>query len=272
MITQNKHNWVNNPRKWIWMLLGFIIIEKFLENGILVPILLKLPFGDLTSNILYKGIEVFLVLGLNIWLIKQKLYFSVNVTLKTSLFFLFGIGYISLFISSGPVKLLPPIILWTLLTAVSEELLFRGVIFGDLFKRLTQRHLTKRSVAIAIGLSSLLFSLQHLSNLANQSLMDTVCQMIETLGMGILLAAIYVRTGSLITTIFAHFLIDFPILYLSQISTGSASTANMSGNVSVVGSIIVAIVYVLVGLVVIRSKIADNKLPAITHTMENPAN
>lgn len=104
MITQNKHNWVNNPRKWIWMLLGFIIIEKFLENGILVPILLKLPFGDLTSNILYKGIEVFLVLGLNIWLIKQKLYFSVNVTLKTSLFFLFGIGYISLFISSGPVN------------------------------------------------------------------------------------------------------------------------------------------------------------------------
>lgn len=185
MITQNKPNWVNNPRKWIWMLVGFIIIEKFLENGILVPVLLKLPFGDLTSNILYKGIEVLLVLGLNIWLIKQKLYFSVNVTLKTTLFFLFGIVYISLFISSGPVKLLPPIILWTLLTAISEELLFRGVIFGDLFKRLTQRHLTKRSVAITIGLSSLLFSLQHLSNLANQSLLDTVCQMIETFGMGI---------------------------------------------------------------------------------------
>ncbi|MCC6100781.1 hypothetical protein [Lentilactobacillus buchneri] len=126
MITQNKPNWVNNPRKWIWMLVGFIIIEKFLENGILVPVLLKLPFGDLTSNILYKGIEVLLVLGLNIWLIKQKLYFSVNVTLKTTLFFLFGIVYISLFISSGPVKLLPPIILWTLLTAISEELLFRG--------------------------------------------------------------------------------------------------------------------------------------------------
>ncbi len=86
LITQNKPNWVNNPRKWIWMLVGFIIIEKFLENGILVPVLLKLPFGDLTSNILYKGIEVLLVLGLNIWLIKQKLYFSVNVTLKTTLF------------------------------------------------------------------------------------------------------------------------------------------------------------------------------------------
>jgi|GEM_PF-3463352 len=96
--------------------------------------------------------------------------------------------------------------------------------------------------------------------------------MVETFGMGILLAAIYVRTGSLITTIFAHFLIDFPILYLSQISTGFASTANMSGNVSVVGSIIVAIVYALVGIVVIRSKIADNKLPAITHTIENLPN
>ncbi|GAA2978327.1 CPBP family intramembrane glutamic endopeptidase [Lentilactobacillus parakefiri] len=269
MRTQNKLNRVNNPRKWIWMLIEFIVIEKVLENGILVPVILKLPYGNLTSNILYKGIEVFLVLALNAWLIKQKLYFSTNVSLKTTLFFLFGVGYISLFISSGPMKLLLPIILWTLLTAISEELLFRGVILGDLFKRLTHRHLTKRSVAIAIGLSSLLFSLQHLSNLVNQSLLDTVCQMIETFGMGILLAAVYVRTGSLITTIFTHFLLDFPILYLSQFSTNVSSAATVTGNISVIASVVVAMAYSCIGLIVIRSKLIDNQLPLLTGVSED---
>lgn len=263
MTTLSTHGSATNRNKIIWMLILFMVIEKVLENGVLVPAILKMPFGDLTSNLLYKGIEVLLVLGLNYWLVKQKLYFSFALNFKTIIFMVGGIGYISLFIHSGSVKFLFPTLGLALLTAISEELLYRGVIFVDLLKILTARHASGLNIITAVIVSSLLFSLQHLSNLASQSWLATGCQLIQTFGMGVLFAAVYLRTSSLSLVIFTHFIIDFPMIYLSQISVAASRSAGIETQPSVLGSIIVACLYVICGIIIFHSHLKDRLVKAL---------
>lgn len=265
MTTLSTNNPDTNRKKIIWMLILFIVIEKVIENGVLVPLILKMPFGDLTSNLLYKGIEIFLVLGLNGWLIKQKLFFSFRFNLKTIIFIICGIGYTSIFIPMGSLKLLLPMILLALLTAISEEFLYRGVIFANLLKIFTKHHSNMLNTISAVGLSSLLFSLQHLSNLMNQSWPLTYCQLIQTFGMGVLFAAVYLRTGSLSLTVFMHFILDFPTLYLSTISTSAHGQGNVTGEASVIGSVVVAMIYVVIGVIVIHTQLKDNELVQHIH-------
>lgn len=265
MTTLSTNNPDTNRKKIIWMLILFMVIEKVIENGALVPLILKTPFGDLTSNLLYKGIEIFLVLGLNSWLVKQKLFISFSLNVKTIIFIICGIGYISIFIPMGSLKLLLPMILLTLLTAISEELLYRGVIFANLLKIFTKRHSNMLNTISAVGLSSLLFSLEHLSNLMNQSWPVTYCQLIQTFGMGVLFAAVYLRTGSLFLTMLMHYIIDFPTLYLITISTSTNTQSNFVAQVSVIDSFVVAMIYIVIGMIVIHSKLKDNRLTRYTY-------
>ncbi len=240
------------------MLVLFIIIEKIIENAILVPLLTVSPLSEINSNLLYKAIEIALVIGLNYLLIRQSIYLKLNINIRFIIFTLLAILYFSLWTRVGPQDQLLKVSIWTLLAAISEELLFRGVILGNLLKIFIKKGKPSRTqLLLVIVITSLIFSLEHLSNLANQSVMLTICQLIQTFGMGFLLAALYIRTGSLLYPICLHFLIDFPSLYLSQ---ASSVPAGSTAKVSVIGSIIVALIYMLAALVISKSFDQDNRL------------
>ncbi|WP_203630400.1 CPBP family intramembrane glutamic endopeptidase [Lentilactobacillus fungorum] len=207
-------------------LLSFIIIEKALENGVLVPLILKTSLSDYIGNLVYKSVEVLLVCILNILLTRQCINLKIKLTAKTGAWLLIMILCLVPFMNFKPINNFLRALVWTLLVAIAEELLFRGVILKDLLNLLIRSgHLKSHGVFIAITISSLLFSVEHLTNITNQSGVATICQMIQTFGMGTLFAALYIRTGSLFYPISLHFLIDFPSLYFAQSYLAKPSVA-----------------------------------------------
>lgn len=138
------------------------------------------------------------------------------------------------------------------LAAITEEPLFRGMAFGALLQHWQGKHRVRNAVLV----SSLFFSLFHLVNLANQNLAGTVNQMIQVFGMGILLAALYVRSGTLLAPMALHFFVDFSGVLLHHggvLHNASFSVTTMSV------AIIFCLIYAGIGLWVIKAKPAAHR-------------
>ncbi len=100
-----------------------------------------------------------------------------------------------------------------LLVAGLEETVFRGILLGGLLQRLRLR-LTRRLWVAVLG-SSLLFSLSHAMNLTHQSLPVTLMQMVQAFGLGLVLSALYLRTGSLLWAMLFHFGLDTAVMIVA---------------------------------------------------------
>lgn len=96
------------------------------------------------------------------------------------------------------------LIIIALLPAVVEEFIFRGLIFNG-YK--------KRNPFVAILLSSALFGLIHMN----------INQFSYAFVIGVVFALLVYATGSLVPSIFAHFLINGTSVVLSHMLTGSES-------------------------------------------------
>ncbi|GAF37961.1 CPBP family intramembrane glutamic endopeptidase [Lentilactobacillus farraginis] len=261
----------SNLKKLASLLIAFILIEKIIENVMLAPLLTKSPLSEITSNIVYEGIKIALVLGLNYFLTRQMIHLKFKITIKQVVFFMLSLGYLALVIKSGSPKYFLETFVWVALAAVSEELLFRGVILGNLIDLMIQWTTPNRlKIWGTVILASLVFSLEHLTNLMNQTLPVTICQLIQTFGMGVLLAAVYIRTGSLVDAIYLHFLIDFPALYISQFTTLRSGTASQtSPQVSLTGSIVIAVIYLLIAIALTKSFGQQNRLVSLKRQILN---
>ena len=86
--------------------------------------------------------------------------------------------------------------------AVFEEVLFRGIFIHNLKQKLNS------PVAIVI-ISATLFSLIHLTNLVGMEPVSVILQVMMSFVVGVVLGAVYLRTGDILSVIFAHFAIDF---------------------------------------------------------------
>ena len=81
---------------------------------------------------------------------------------------------------------------------IAEELIFRGFLF---------RAMARRKMRAAIVLSSVFFGTGHIVNLFNGSgmaLVENLCQLCYAVSVGFLLAAVLVRSGSLLPCIATH--------------------------------------------------------------------
>ena len=116
--------------------------------------------------------------------------------------------------------------LYFLLVGVIEELFYRGVI-SDLILRITlKKENSGRSVAVAVVLSGLIFSLSHAAYLFRSGTSGDLIQMSGALVMGMLFTAVYYRTGNIFSVIFLHVINDIaaglPLLF-------SQNTGGISG-------------------------------------------
>lgn len=98
--------------------------------------------------------------------------------------------------------------LYSFAIAVSEEFLFRGLIFGRLLESWRDK---KRFVWMAVLISSVIFGLRHLLNLIEKpgTFNMTAAQVCFTLMAGIYLCAVYLKTDNLWICVLIHFLEDF---------------------------------------------------------------
>lgn len=100
-------------------------------------------------------------------------------------------------ITVSPLRVIMIILSLNALVGLSEEILFRGIIFGAL----RQKH----SLIWSIVVSSLVFGLLHLVNLGSgQSLSATVYQVVNAACLGALFCAILLQTNSLWFPIALH--------------------------------------------------------------------
>ncbi len=99
--------------------------------------------------------------------------------------------------------------------AVFEEVIFRGIFIYNLKKK-------GISDMQCMLISSCLFSVVHLTNLAGMSLPSVALQTVYSFVIGMVFAAIYLKNRSLLQVIAVHFLIDFTTrIFVSQPAVSS---------------------------------------------------
>lgn len=97
-------------------------------------------------------------------------------------------------------------IIYFIEVGIAEEFVYRGAILNTLMKHYGKN---TKGVYIAIIISSLLFSCMHLSNIfAGVSVTGAIIQAIATVPMGMLFAAIYLRSRNIWAVAFLHGFID----------------------------------------------------------------
>ena len=107
---------------------------------------------------------------------------------------------------SFSIKPLTLTILFVSLTAgIKEEVVFRGVIISTLMRQWKDRNLFRQAALV----SGIVFGLIHAANIfAGADPLQTLFQVIGSVGVGFIFAAVYLRTGSILPCMFYHALHD----------------------------------------------------------------
>lgn len=132
---------------------------------------------------------------------------------------------------------------------IAEEFIFRGVVATLLL----QKFKTGRSgIWKAAAISGVIFGIAHLSNIAGAPPVGVFVQAVIASMLGMLLAAIYFRTGCIWVTVFLHAAIDIA----AAIPTGLYGSGTMVDTISSYGpeNLISCIPYLIVILVLLRKK------------------
>ena len=191
-----------------WMLL-FEIIEVIINFGIHMVIS---GYDVATGPVgLFAGAAITLVLYK--WWFRPE--FEGMLKGDLPLGFLLGLielGYVlisyvpNLIDGSFSIKPLTLTILFVSLTAgIKEELILRGVIISTLMRQWKDRNLFRQAALV----SGIVFGLIHAANIfAGADPLQTLFQVIGSVSVGFIFAAVYLRTGSILPCMFYHALHD----------------------------------------------------------------
>ena len=187
-----------------WMLL-FEIIEVIINFGIHMVIS---GYDVATGPVgLFAGAAITLVLYK--WWFRPE--FEGMLKGDLPLGFLLGLielGYVlisyvpNLIDGSFSIKPLTLTILFVSLTAgIKEEVVFRGVIISTLMRQWKDRNLFRQAALV----SGIVFGLIHAANIfAGADPLQTLFQVIGSVSVGFIFAAVYLRTGSILPCMFYH--------------------------------------------------------------------
>ena len=141
---------------------------------------------------------------------------------------------------------------------IFEEIMFRGIVISYLMKMFRN---SKNILPIVI-VSALIFGVLHLFNAFMGAPLDiTIFQFVVTFGMGILFAAVYLRTGNLWIPIILHSLNDIvAFCCTSAISSHGVIQTGFVFNWLNIITIIVSIICIVLGLYYVRSTKHDEIL------------
>lgn len=147
-------------------------------------------------------------------------------------------------------------ILVNLITAIwagaNEEIVSRGLPISYI----TYHYRKAKHFPLIVGITGLVFGLSHYQNLfAGGTFFGTTSQVLNAAALGMIYAAVFIRTGSLWPGIIAHFLNDFLIFMMNGADSVEASGVN-SGTFNLEQFIIIVpvIIYTATAFFLIRKK------------------
>jgi hypothetical protein len=226
--------------------------------------LLVAPLGSVWSGAMDYGLTIVIVVGICFFCFRELPF-----PLKGEHFFkgLFTFGLLGIIVaviafvmSYETIDLTPTLsdflgcLLLNAAIAVSEEFLFRGV-FLNVFLNAWKGK--KGFVWTAVFVSSALFGLRHLLNLAATSMTPilTIGQVFFTFMAGVYLCAVYLRTKNIWIVVVIHFTEDFLTgLWPLFSSAALASSLKDAPLLNVLGLVALQSVYVWVGVIMLKDK------------------
>lgn len=135
------------------------------------------------------------------------------------------------------------------LVGVAEELLFRAVIAQTLLEHFGT---SRAGIWKACLLSGVLFGAAHLTNLFSSSAFGVLMQCVFTASLGVMVTAIYFRTGNIWVTVFIHAAMDISSMLVGGLyGTESVADAVSSYDATMLLSVLT---YVLPTLFLLRKK------------------
>lgn len=212
-----------------------------------------------TYAVIFQEAFYFLIMYLlNKYLVFQKTFWKVRCALRELFFvlmpiYLYAALAIALSFIKGPSKLVFPLIVG-ISTALFEEYYFRGIILSSLLSLLRNKKRNYINVYKIVIVASLIFSLMHLVNLSSQTFYSTLLQMLQVFFLGMLLCALYIRTGSLFIPFLFHFLLNF----IATLSQEGAKQTNTS--VSWKSTLFVCFFYFIITVILLRRKKLNTQL------------
>ena len=124
----------------------------------------------------------------------------------------FGTGIVEA--QSASLDKLLNVLILSIFVGIAEEFLCRGWLQNEFIERFSHN---KKEIVISIILSSFVFGSIHFTNIIDQTILETILQVINAISLGMLLGAIYYKTKNIWAVIFLHAFYDFAI-FLNQIS------------------------------------------------------
>ncbi|WP_461213535.1 lysostaphin resistance A-like protein [Lacticaseibacillus sp. GG6-2] len=189
--------------------------------------------------LIYKGLELLLILGVNRWLVHQKLHVTPLKWVTSILLLLFWlvIAVVTWKVAGG-MRVVNGIVVG-IVAAATEEVMFRGIVFAQLRKHW--------GMWPAIIVSGLLFGGLHLINLTHQGAFMTLMQNLQAAAMGMMLAALYLRSGSLLAPMSFHFSLDFIAVAIH----GTSGTPVATQSMLLAGSLFWVMIYLAATVVIL---------------------
>lgn len=187
---------------WGLRLALFLVLELVIGEFGVSLLVGRLHLAYLPHLVLYKVIELLVIIALSWWLVHQQVFYTRMRwgTMAALVIFWLVIGVITW--HAGGIQRVIAGVATGIVAAATEELLFRGVVFGQLLKRW-------HNLGAAMLVSAVLFGSLHLINLTHQSGFMTAIQIMQAAAEGMMLAAMYARSGTLLAPMSFHFSLDF---------------------------------------------------------------
>lgn len=156
-----------------------------------------------------------------------------------------------------PLKHLGGILIFTadmILIGISEEIIFRGVILTNL-----RQHFGNSVAGIwkAVIISSVMFALAHVTNVVELTMVEFLDRLLFCFGMGMILAAIYIRCGNIWVVALLHALVDFSTDIIPGMFTVKVQESGQAAGSTDWSFIIADLVYVFVAVYLLRKKKLD---------------
>ena len=206
----------------------------FLLSNLLLKPFLELLFGNVFANnnpiislsiqLIPEALFLAIFIVLNIKVFKQQLLFESYPIGKGIGIMGYSIFLLSIALILGVARVYHTSFLLVVISAslallvgITEEYIFRGMIFGAIVSK-------GYSLWIAISVSSVLFGLIHSVNLLHNSFYNVGLQMLYAIPMGAFFAVLYVKSGNLIYPIIAHAVQDFVSFVMSGGKINSTTT------------------------------------------------
>ena len=245
----------------IFSILLFAIAMPLLW-GVTYPLLYKLPFYW-ASSIKYT-ITLLIVIAV-CFIVYHKIPFTLQCKGLFKGLFTFGLlglicAVMAFIFSYDKPDITPTIstiigfIFYNLAIAISEEFLFRGVMFTQMLDSWKNK---KNFMWVAILISSIIFGLRHFLNLITtpNTLVTTIGQVFFTFMAGFYLCAVYLRTRNIWVCIIIHFLEDLFTGFWAIVSSSAALAQTVDGTIgNIVMLVSVHSIYVIFGIIMLKSK------------------